>query len=277
MFDAHVHASPDVIGRIGNDDEICAGYEAAGFSGFILKSHHESTVGRAASLNRRSSMDVIGGVTLNHGVGGINPDAVFTALASGGRVIWFPTADSQPQHTAGLPRLRDLDPRLEPGTLNLPPKIDENSQTARNAGLILDLIADYDALLCTGHVSRAECSWLLDEAQARGITRILLTHPSYTVPGMEPGEIAELAARGAHVEITAFQLWHQPGMTPGKLAAVARAAGERLVLSSDAGQPDSPPPPEALLLLVEALAAEGLDRARLEDAADSVPRRLVLR
>lgn len=276
MFDVHVHSAPDVIERFGYDDEIVAAYEAAGFSGFVLKSHHESTVGRASTLSRRSSLDVVGGIALNHAVGGINPAAVAAALGSGGQVVWFPTGDSHTQQEAGLPRLRDLDPRLDEASLALPPLVDETSDAARNARHILDLIAEYDAVLCTGHVSRRECGWLLDEAQLRGITRILLTHPSYTVPGMSAREIAELAERGVHVEITAFQLWHQPGMTIEKLAEVARAAGPMLVLSSDAGQPNSPPPPTALRLLVEALGDAGCDRPGMERAADSVPRELVL-
>lgn len=41
------------------------------------------------------------------------------------------------------------------------------------------------------------------------------------------------------------------------------------------GQPDSPPPPEALRHLVEALAGAGLDRAALDAAADAIPRKLV--
>ena len=72
----------------------------------------------------------------------------------------------------------------------------------------------------------------------------------------------------------AYYLAHGPKRVA--LAESARAAGPRLVLSSDAGQPDSPPPPEALRILVEALADEGLDRAALEDAADSIPRKLIL-
>jgi TolA-binding protein len=47
------------------------------------------------------------------------------------------------------------------------------------------------------------------------------------------------------------------------------------VLSSDAGQPDSPPAPEALLRLVEALAAEGLDEQALAAAASELPQALV--
>lgn len=276
MFDVHVHAAPDVLARIGYDDQIAAGYARAGYSGFVLKAHHESTVGRASALSRSSGLDVVGGIALNRAVGGINPAAVLSALSTGGRVVWFPTADAHTQESAGLPRLGDLDERLDRAVLSVPPVLVADDASVRNAAFVLDLIAEHDAVLCTGHLSGAECRWLLEQAEARSIRRFLLTHPSYTVPGMEPGEIAELAARGAHVEITAYQLFHQPGMTPARLAAVARAAGPRLVLASDAGQPDSPEPPAALEQLIAALAAEGLDPGWLRDAAGDTPRKLVL-
>lgn len=276
MFDVHVHAAPDVLDRIGFDDQIAASYAAAGYSGFVLKAHHESTVGRASSVSRSSGLDVVGGVALNRAVGGINAAAVLSALATGGRVVWFPTADAHTQHTACLPRLRDVDHRLGTASLAVPPVLQADEKTEREIALVLDLLAEHDAVLCTGHVSGDECRWLLDQARARGISRFLLTHPSYTVPAMDVSEIEELAGRGAHVEITAYQLFHQPGMTPARLAAVARAAGSRLVLASDAGQPDSPEPPEALEQLIAALAGEGLDAGRLRAAASEVPRNLVL-
>ncbi len=48
MFDLHVHAAPDVDPRAGDDTTVADWYEAAGYSGFVLKGHYESTVGRAA-------------------------------------------------------------------------------------------------------------------------------------------------------------------------------------------------------------------------------------
>lgn len=276
MFDVHVHAAPDVIDRIGFDDQIAAGYAAAGYSGFVLKAHHESTVGRASGASRSSGLDVVGGIALNRSSGGINPAAVLSALGSGGRVVWFPTADSHTQESAHLPRLPDLDTRLDRSVLTLPPVRPPDSAADRDVRLVLDLIADHDAVLCTGHVSSAECHWLLDQARDRSIGRFLLTHPSYTVPGMTPLEIEELAGQGAYVEITAYQLLHQPGMTAAGLAAVARAAGPQLVLASDAGQPDSPEPPQALEQLIATLAAEGVDRGLLRAAAAEIPRTLVL-
>lgn len=276
MFDVHVHAAPDVLDRIGYDDQIAASYAAAGYTGFVLKAHHEPTVSRASALSRSTALDVVGGITLNRAVGGINPAAVVSALSTGGRVVWFPTADAHTQERARLPRLDDLDRRLSRSTLAVPPVLAGSPEVEADIALVFDLIAEHDAVVCTGHLSGDECRWLFDQASARGIRRFLLTHPSYTVPAMAVAEIAALADRGAHVEITAYQLLHQPGMTAALLAAVARAAGPRLVLASDAGQPDSPEPPMALERLIAALAAEGLDPGWLRDAAGETPQRLVL-
>ncbi|MGH3493135.1 MAG: DUF6282 family protein, partial [Sciscionella sp.] len=143
---------------------------------------------------------------------------------------------------------------------------------------VLDLIADADAVLATGHLSTAEVSWLAEAARAHGVRRLLLTHPSYTVPAMPSDVAATLAAAGAHIEVTAYQLLHQPGCDAAALAAFVHAVGyDGLVLSSDAGQPDSPAPPEALALLVDTLAGQGLDRGALAAAASDTPQKLVTR
>ncbi|MCH8627377.1 DUF6282 family protein [Arsenicicoccus piscis] len=175
---------------------------------------------RPGSGSRATPLDVIGGIALNQHTGGVNPATVRSALASGGRVVWFPTADSHTQAAACLPRLSDQDARLPRTTYAVPP-VDRTLDATHRARLVLDLIADYDALLCTGHVSLDECRWLLDEAQTRGIGRFLLTHPSYTVPDMPLALIESLAERGAQVEITAYQLLHQPGMTPAQQPSAA--------------------------------------------------------
>lgn len=271
MFDCHVHAAPDVLARIGDDSDIAHAFADAGYDGFVLKAHYESTVGRAHAAAKATGLQIFGGIALNQQCGGINPSAVAATLQSGGRVVWMPTADSHTQQAAGLPRLCHSEPRLGNGFYALPP-VDMSTGTAADS--VIEMIGAHDAVLATGHVSGDECRWLLDRAEHYGITRVLLTHPSYTVPGLHPSEIKELADRGGFVEITCYQLLHQPGCTPAMLAAVAEAAGDRLVLSSDAGQPDSPQPPDALGLLVDTLASQGIDTGRLHAAAGEVPLRL---
>jgi hypothetical protein len=275
MFDLHVHAGPDVLPRLARDVEIGRRYLAAGFEGYVLKAHYESTVGRAAAVSDVTGLAVVGGLVLNQHVGGVNPAAVRAALAAGGRVIWMPTADSHAQQAAGLPRLCCSDPRPGDHTYALPP-VDGTSERA--ALLVLSLLGEADAVLATGHVSGAEVAWLLDRATRAGVRRVLMTHPGYTVPSIPAREARDLAElSGALVEITCYQLLHQPGCTAAALAAYVRTVGiERCVLSSDAGQPDSPSPPEALQLLIDALAGQGLDRGALVAAASERPRGLVL-
>lgn len=268
MFDSHVHAAPDVLGRIGDDADIATAFALADFSGFVLKAHYESTVGRAHAASRQTGQTIYGGIALNQHCGGVNPAAVAAALSSGGRVVWMPTADAHTQRTAGLPRLCHQEPRLPTRAYAVPP-VDPNA--AENTELVLALVADHDAVLATGHLSDLECRWLSERARYYGIERLMFTHPSYTVPGLSPADVRTLVETGGYAEITAYQLLHQPGCSPTLLARVAEAAGDKLVLSSDAGQPDSPMPPEALLMLIDVLAAEGLDRGWLESAASTTP------
>lgn len=274
MFDAHVHAAPDVVSRIGDDTDIAVAYADVEFEGFVLKAHYESTVGRAHAVARATGLEVVGGLALNQHCGGINPAATAAALGAGGRVVWMPTADSHLQETACLPRLCDNVPQLSRASYAIPP-VDPTAEAATEA--VLSVAADYDAVVATGHLSIEECRWLAERARRHGARRLLFTHPSYTVPGMDPPLVAELAGLGGFVEITAFQLLHQPGCTPAFLARVARAAGNRLILSSDTGQPDSPSPPAALEQLIDALAAEGIDRGLLRAAASTTPAELFLK
>ncbi len=274
MFDLHVHAAPDVTPRRADDHDVVAAYAAAGFSGCVLKAHYESTVGRAAAASRAHGLPVHGGIALNQHTGGVRPAAVAACLDAGGRVVWMPTADAHTQRAAGLPSLCGTRPELPPHSYGVPP---HDPQAADDARAVCRLVAEADAVLATGHLSAEEVRWLLEAAREAGVRRLLLTHPGYTVPAMTAAEAAELTeAYGALAEITTFQLLHQPGMTAARLAAYAARVGlDRVVLSSDAGQPDSPSPPEALALLVDVLAGEGLDRGALLACAGERPEALV--
>lgn len=273
MFDLHVHPAPDVWQRYDDDIGIVRLYEQAGFTGCVLKSHYDNTAGRAQAAGHGLRLRVYGALALNQQVGGLNPAAVAAALAFGARIIWMPTTDAHSQQTAGLPRLCATLPQLATTTYAIPP-VDWTTETAVRQ--IVALIAEADAVLATGHLSTTETTWLLPVARAGGVRRLLITHPGYTVPAMSAAEAAALTEHGAYAEITAYQLLHQPGCDATQLAAFARTIGyDRLILSSDAGQPDSPAPPQALQQLIDALAAQGLDRSALEASASDMPERLV--
>ena len=46
---------------------------------------------------------------------------------------------------------------------------------------ILDLVAQYDAVLSCGHLHISEAWVLFEEAKRRGCKRLLVNHPPYTV------------------------------------------------------------------------------------------------
>ncbi len=273
MFDLHVHAAPDVVERAGDDVQTLRWYQEAGFTGCVLKAHYDATAGRAHAASQGLGMRVYGGLALNQQVGGINPAAVEAALAMGARVIWMPTADAHTQQSAGMPRLCSASNGLAATTYAIPP-IDWSVADAVQQ--ILTFIADADAVLATGHLSTAEVRWLLPAARRAGVRRVLLTHPSYTVPAMNPTTAAELTTQGAYAEVTAYQLLHQPDCNAARLAEFIRAVSyDRTILSSDAGQPNSPHPPQALQQLIDALTGEGLDPHALLACASEIPERLV--
>jgi hypothetical protein len=90
MADLHVHASPSLLPRHGDDATTVAAEHAVGFSTVVLKAHEGSTVERATAAGG----DTFGGVVLNSPVGGANPDAVQVAARLGGRVVWMPTVSN---------------------------------------------------------------------------------------------------------------------------------------------------------------------------------------
>ncbi|HZR92194.1 MAG TPA: DUF6282 family protein [Gaiellaceae bacterium] len=270
MIDLHVHSAPCLLPRLADDVQTVEWYERAGFAGCVLKSHWESTVGRAAAAGAGRTIRVHGGLVLNHAAGGLSPAAVDAALRLGARVIWMPTVDARGHAEARLPR-----PEGAPGgaTLAVPPR---EPGAACCVHEILKLVAEADVVLATGHLSAVEVGWLVRAARDAGVRRMLVTHATFLVPALGAAELRELVELGASVEITAYQLLHQVGCDAAQLAMVASALRpDRVVLSSDAGQPDSPPGPEALLTLLDALEREGVDRAALEAMASENPAQLL--
>ena len=100
-YDLHVHVEPDVMRRRVTDLQLARRCRDVGLAGFALKSHYVPTAERAAVLNEALNHEVPGGkvrvlgaLTLNSSVGGLNPIAVEIAAREGARILWMPTLDA---------------------------------------------------------------------------------------------------------------------------------------------------------------------------------------
>ena len=94
-YDMHVHIAPDVVERKTSDVALARRCVELELAGFQLKSHYTSTAERARAVGEAvGGVRVIGAITLNQAVGGLNALAVEIAAREGARTVWFPTVNS---------------------------------------------------------------------------------------------------------------------------------------------------------------------------------------
>lgn len=245
--DLHVHSSPDIDPRRYDDIELAREAARAGFGAILIKSHQTSTVERACLVSRIvEGIDVYGGLVLNHPVGGLNPAAVSVALQLGARQIWLPTrsAANHRRHHGQSGGLEVLD-----SAGGLLPEVER----------ILELIAAAGCILGTGHISPEEAFVVVPRARQVGVGRVLITHPEWYGTAYSIKQQRALAAGGVFFERCFVSLTHRCGFTP--ISVIERAIADvgiaTTVLSTDLGQPDTPPPAEGMALYAEKLRSCG--------------------
>lgn len=69
--------------------------EMIGYRSIVLKHATFYNAWAATTLSRLvPDIEIATGIVLNHWVGGLNPDAVFCAIALGAKIVWMPTYHS---------------------------------------------------------------------------------------------------------------------------------------------------------------------------------------
>ncbi|WP_185972624.1 DUF6282 family protein [Georgenia yuyongxinii] len=246
LVDFHVHPGPDSRPRKLDGVELASYAPANGVVGMVIKSHTMSTVAAAALLEKvQPGLRVAGGIALNRAAGGINPDAVDASIRAGGKVVWFPTQDSENErHRTGA----------SGGTVSVWGECGELSDEVH---LVLTLCAEADQVVCSGHLAPDEVLALFDAAQGHRVERFVVSHPDHRHIDMPLSLQEELAHRGAVME----RVIPRPEISDvdvAEMAARIRAVGVgRNVLGSDLGQPHNPPPPAGLRAFADQLSREG--------------------
>jgi hypothetical protein len=265
-YDLHAHVLPDVVPRIITDLELARRCREVGLAGFVVKSHHAMTAERAAVVSSATGVDVIGAITLNWPVGGINPLAVEICARLGGRFVWMPTVDAANEARARSapapgrpPGFLALQRELEERGLARPAieVLDERGEVSADVRAVLRVVAQHEMVLCTGHLSGRETSAVVDAARAEGVGRIVVTHPDYPAQSLSAGEQRSLAERGCLLE-RCFGTAHAGRVAWETVFANIRACGPATSLvSSDLGQPHNPPVEDGLALMADRLLTAG--------------------
>ena len=242
-IDPHVHSGPSIASRAVDHLELAQDLSRASFAAVITKDHDYSGVMTAALIARHHPdlrTRVYSGIVLNNVVGGLNPYAVEHTAAMGGKTVWLPTLAAENhlrwektgswQHPASTQKVR-------PATAV--PVLDANRRIRDDTREVLDIVAKNDMALASGHLHISETWLVFEEAQRRGVKRLILTHPEDIVEA-SLNDVRGIAAMGAFVEHSLCMFVEGSKFktrTADDLRAQIDAAGpERTILCSDLGQ-----------------------------------------
>jgi Family of unknown function (DUF6282) len=275
-YDLHVHVGPDLAARRIDDLSLARRFAELDLAGFVLKSHYAPTSERAAVVRAAvPGVDVLGSISLNGGVGGMNAQAVEIAAREGARIVWLPTVDAENEAVKGAsltkqPAWRVVQDELAAagvwsGTVPV---------TEESLRLVLDVVARHGIVLATGHLGATEIAQVVDAALSAGVSHVVVTHPDYPTQAVPIDAQRELAERGAMLErcftpiFTGKVSWEQT------VEAIRATGPEHNVLSTDLGQAKNPPVEHGLALMADHLLEKGFSESDVRTMAVSNTRML---
>lgn len=262
-YDLHIHTGPDMIPRKLSDLTAVKRARAAGMAGIAIKSHVGSTAGRAGILNEMyPDFRTVSGLVLNETVGGLNPAAVRAFGKMGGDIVWMPTMDAvnfrkYKKEEGGISVLR------LGGTL------------VEAAEQILDLIAQCDLTLATGHLGREEVLCLVQRACQKGIKKIWITHVTHPACALSISEQSVCAAMGAVIEHSYGHIYEGRCTLERSLEEIQAVGAEHVCLTTDTGQIKFPWPDQAFAEYIKLLSDAGITKEQIERMIIENPKQLI--
>lgn len=278
-LDLHVHSGPSTMPRQLDHLQAAEEAVAAGMRGLLFKDHHYSVAPFIQLMERvlgDRGLSMFSGLVLNNSTGGLNPFVVDAQLKMGAKLIWMPTAQAANHIRSAHRKVRlasNVQLRDSPGLT----VVDGYGNILDEVKQILDLVAEFDAILSSGHLHVWEIWRLFEEARARGVKRLLVNHPMYGLH-FTYEDIRDLAAMGALIEQSAalyidsrFNVF-----SPQELKEHILAAGvSRSSIGSDLGQVDNPTPVEGMRQAIKLCLALGFTDEEVRTMVADNPARLV--
>ncbi len=242
-IDPHVHSGPSIAPRALDHLDLVREMSGAGFAAVVTKDHDYAGVATAALITKQFPelrTKVFSGIALNNVVGGLNPYAVEHTAAMGGKIVWMPTLAAENHlrwektskwvHPASTTKIRPAAPV---------PVLDATKNVRDDCKEVLDVIAKNDLVLASGHLHVSETWVVFEEAQRRGVKRLIFTHPEDIVDA-SLNDVKGIAAMGAKVEHSLCMFLEGSkfkSRTGEDLRQQIDAAGvENTILCSDLGQ-----------------------------------------
>lgn len=267
ICDLHVHLEPDVRTRSENALDYVRTCAKAGMKAAILKCHEFSTVDLAWLLRQiEPSFEIFGSVCMNwtHGPR-VNPATVRAALDCSGhylRCVWLPTKAAKFQSPErGIPVL------------------DEEGKVLPEVVEVMELCAEADIMLASGHCSADKCLVLARKAREVGVKKFVVTHADTAMWTQTHDQVKRCLDEDAWIEYAYG--WHvlKSGLTTNvpceALADYIRLAPEKSFVVSDMGMVELPNPVNGMQQCALELLRCGLSQKEISLVLKENPAHLV--
>jgi hypothetical protein len=253
-IDIHVHSLPDDRPRSVDGVEAAIQAKAKGMRAIVLKNHYESSAGPVYLVRKAvPGIEVFGGIDLNLTVGGMNPHAVehMTKVTGGfGRIVWMSTFDAENA--------------VRTANENRPfVRVSRSGELLPETKAVIGMIARYNLVLATGHVSAQEVMLLLREARRQGVRRMVVTHAMNPPISMTVPQMREAAREGAFIEFvgSAIRTADDQARMDRFADAIKQIGAGVTILSSDLGQQGNALPADGFAVFLGAIRDRGISEA----------------
>lgn len=275
--DTHMHTAPDAADRLDTDFSAARKARDNGMRGIAIKTHHFETASRARMATEETGFEVVGGVTLNEWVGGLNPMAVDGAAAHGATIVWLPTITAAHHlETGGFPdHLATSAPRGESPGISL---VDENGDLTDDTHAVIDRIADHGLVPGTSHVSPAEAVTFVAEAADRGVSEFLVQHPHMGYLSYSHDRMREITDLGATLELhwaCTTPMLDEVASVEDFVAAVDAVGPENVVMATDGGATGNPPSMEMFRQFIAGMLEAEVPEDDIRTMVRDNPRRIL--
>lgn len=287
-IDLHIHPGPSLMERSVDVWEVSEQAAAAGMRALIFKDHHSTTAPHAYIVNKHlkteGNFQAFGSICLNNAMGGLNPYALDTAIKLGAKQVYFPTISGKKHielfSKASRRPEEFVSTRVPPMTETPITVLEENGELKEVVKTIINMIADADIMLATGHLDYDEVIAVIKFAKEVGVTKVVLTHlPMFTT--MDKDLLQVIMDLGLGIVEMTYQLLtpltpEDYRFTPEMLADYIRFFGvDRVAFSTDFGHISCASPVEGMKMSIELLIDQGFSDDEIEMMIKHNPAKLL--
>ncbi|USZ77877.1 DUF6282 family protein (plasmid) [Halorussus vallis] len=268
-----MHTAPGAFPRHDTDFSAARTAKEHGMRAIVTKNHHFETASRAQNVRDEVGFTVLGGITLNEWVGGLNHHAVDGVANFDADIVWMPSITAANHLENAAVQMFETEEQEKAGISVL----DEDGELTIETLAVLDSIAEHGLVVGLSHLSPEEAIALVDEATSRGVEEFLVQHPHAEFLDYSHDQMRTITDLGATLEfhyICTSEMMGNAATVDDFVAAVDAVGPENAVMATDGGATANPPAMEQFESFIGDMLDAGVPEADVETMVKDNPKRI---